>query len=77
MPPNLDAAASSLLEKMRSKGISRTVLIQIIHYKWTTAIWSLCCTPIRKSSRGFARSTRRIERRGNGGGVEKYSSPRA
>ena len=34
VPPNLDAAASSLLEKMRSKGISRTVLIQIIHYKW-------------------------------------------
>lgn len=34
VPANLDASASSLLEKMRLNGISRTVLIQVIHYKW-------------------------------------------
>lgn len=34
VPPNIDASPSSLLEKMRSNGISRTVLIQVIHYKF-------------------------------------------
>lgn len=34
VPPNVDASPSSLLEKMRSNGISKTVLIQVIHYKW-------------------------------------------
>ena len=34
VPPNVDASPSSLLEKMRSNNISRTVLIQVIHYKW-------------------------------------------
>jgi L-fuconolactonase len=34
VPPSIDASPSSLLEKMRSNGICRTVLIQVIHYKW-------------------------------------------
>jgi predicted TIM-barrel fold metal-dependent hydrolase len=34
VPVNIDASPSSLLEKMRCNGISRTVLIQVIHYKW-------------------------------------------
>ncbi|HEV2577674.1 MAG TPA: amidohydrolase family protein [Acidobacteriaceae bacterium] len=34
VPPNVDASPSSLLAKMRSNNISRTVLIQVIHYKW-------------------------------------------
>ena len=34
VPPNLDASASSLMEKMRLNDVSRTVLIQVIHYKW-------------------------------------------
>ena len=34
VPPHLDASAATLLEKMRSNGIARTVLIQVIHYKW-------------------------------------------
>ena len=34
MPPNIDASPSSLLEKMRLNGVSKTVLIQVIHYKW-------------------------------------------
>jgi predicted TIM-barrel fold metal-dependent hydrolase len=34
VPPNIDASPSTLLEKMRSNGISKTVLIQVIHYKW-------------------------------------------
>ena len=34
VPANIDASPSSLLEKMRSNGVSRTVLIQVIHYKF-------------------------------------------
>lgn len=34
VPANVDASPASLLEKMRWNGISRTVLIQVIHYKW-------------------------------------------
>jgi L-fuconolactonase len=34
VPPNIDASPSSLLAKMQANGISRTVLIQVIHYKF-------------------------------------------
>ena len=34
MPPNIDALPSSLLEKMQRNGVSKTVLIQVIHYKF-------------------------------------------
>jgi len=34
VPPNIDASPSALLEKMRANGVSRTVLIQVIHYKY-------------------------------------------
>ncbi len=34
VPRNIDASPSSLLVKMRSNNISRTVLIQVIHYKF-------------------------------------------
>jgi len=34
VPANVDASPSSLLEKMQSNGVSKTVLIQVIHYRW-------------------------------------------
>jgi L-fuconolactonase len=34
VPSDVDASPSSLLEKMRWNGVSRTALIQVIHYKW-------------------------------------------
>lgn len=34
VPANVDASPSSLLEKMRANGVSKTVLIQVIHYRW-------------------------------------------
>lgn len=33
-PPAEDAPAETLIELMRANGVARTVLIQIIHYKW-------------------------------------------
>ncbi|MDE1175296.1 MAG: amidohydrolase family protein [Edaphobacter sp.] len=32
--PEIDASAEALLSKMSDNGIQRTVLIQVIHYKW-------------------------------------------
>ncbi|HZQ42505.1 MAG TPA: amidohydrolase family protein [Acidobacteriaceae bacterium] len=34
VPPHIDASPASLLEKMHANNIARTVLIQVIHYKW-------------------------------------------
>lgn len=34
VPANVDASPKSLLEKMRANDVVRTVLIQVIHYKW-------------------------------------------
>lgn len=34
VPVGIDASAPALLRKMRANGVSRTVLIQVIHYKW-------------------------------------------
>ena len=33
-PPVEDAPAETLLELMRANGVARTVIIQVIHYKW-------------------------------------------
>jgi predicted TIM-barrel fold metal-dependent hydrolase len=33
-PPDEDATPEMLLELMRANGVARTVLIQVIHYKW-------------------------------------------
>ena len=33
-PPAEDASAEMLLELMRANGVSRTVIIQVIHYRW-------------------------------------------
>lgn len=33
-PPADDASAETLIELMRANGVARTVLIQVIHYKW-------------------------------------------
>ena len=33
-PPPEDASVEQLLELMRTNGVSRTVIIQVIHYKW-------------------------------------------
>ncbi|WP_176079839.1 amidohydrolase family protein [Paraburkholderia tropica] len=34
VPPGVDASAERLLQLMANNGVSRTVLIQVIHYKW-------------------------------------------
>lgn len=34
VPEGVDASAETLLELMKANGVSRTVLIQVIHYKW-------------------------------------------
>lgn len=33
-PPDIDASAEALLSLMHANGVDRTVLIQVIHYKW-------------------------------------------
>lgn len=33
-PPAEDASAETLIELMRANGVARTVLIQVIHYRW-------------------------------------------
>jgi L-fuconolactonase len=33
-PPAEDAPVETLLERMRANGVARTVIIQVIHYKW-------------------------------------------
>jgi L-fuconolactonase len=33
-PPDYDASAEQLLSLMEANGVSRTVIIQVIHYKW-------------------------------------------
>lgn len=33
-PPEEDASAEMLLDLMKANGVSRTVIIQVIHYKW-------------------------------------------
>src|SRR5206468_12157732 len=33
-PPAEDASAEMLLELMKANGVSRTVIIQVIHYRW-------------------------------------------
>ncbi len=33
-PPERDATAEMLLEQMKANGVERTVIIQVIHYKW-------------------------------------------
>ena len=33
-PPEEDATVEQLLEKMSANGVSKTVLVQVIHYKW-------------------------------------------
>lgn len=33
-PPREDASAETLIELMRANGVARTVLIQVIHYRW-------------------------------------------
>jgi L-fuconolactonase len=34
VPPDVDATAEHLLQLMAANGVSRTVLIQVFHYKW-------------------------------------------
>lgn len=34
VPPGLDASVESLLQRMHANLVARTVLIQVIHYKW-------------------------------------------
>src|SRR6266852_3128060 len=33
-PPDKDASAEMLLELMKANGVARTVIIQVIHYRW-------------------------------------------
>jgi L-fuconolactonase len=34
VPPNIDASVETLLQRMQDNHVARTVLIQVIHYKW-------------------------------------------
>jgi predicted TIM-barrel fold metal-dependent hydrolase len=36
-PPDIDASAEALLALMQANGVDRTVLIQVIHYRWDNA----------------------------------------
>jgi len=54
-PPAEDASAERLLDLMKANGVSRTVIIQVIHYRGITAILPMCCSGTHNNSRCFCR----------------------
>lgn len=54
-PPDRDATAEQLLALMRANGVSRTVIIQVIHYRWDNRYAADVLKRYPQSFRGVAR----------------------
>ena len=54
-PPAEDAAVEQLLEKMAANGVSKTVLVQVIHYKWDNAYAGDCLKRYPETFEGVCR----------------------
>jgi predicted TIM-barrel fold metal-dependent hydrolase len=60
--PEIDASPAALLRLMKENHVSKTVLIQVIHYKWTTDIWWIRYAAPRRHLWAYAVSTLKIRR---------------
>ena len=54
-PPAEDASAEMLLDLMKAKGVARTVIIQVIHYKWDNSYLADVLKRYPKTFHGVAR----------------------
>ena len=54
-PPEKDATPEMLLELMRANGVARTVIIQVIHYRWDNSYAADVLRQYREYFRGVAR----------------------
>lgn len=54
-PPEKDATPEMLLELMKANGIERTVIIQVIHYRWDNSFLADTLKRYRKTFHGVAR----------------------
>jgi len=54
-PPPEDASVETLLDLMQTNGISRTVLIQVIHYRWDNSYLASVLKRYPKTFRGVCR----------------------
>ena len=54
-PPEKDASAEMLLELMKAHGVERTVIIQVIHYRWDNSYLADVLKQYPKLFRGVAR----------------------
>jgi L-fuconolactonase len=55
VPPNVDATAETLIDRMTASGVSRAVLIQVIHYKWDNSYLAAVLQRYPNYFRGVAR----------------------
>ena len=61
-PPEKDATPEMLLELMRANGVARTVIIQVIHYRWDNSY----AADVLRQYREYFRGVARVNRCGNG-----------
>ena len=54
-PPAEDASAEMLLDLMKANGVSRTVIIQVIHYKWDNSYLASVLKRYPQTFKGVAR----------------------
>ena len=54
-PPETDATPEMLLELMKANGVEKTVIIQVIHYRWDNSYLASVLQRYPKSFRGVAR----------------------
>ena len=54
-PPEKDASAEMLLELMKANGVARTVIIQVIHYRWDNSYLADVLKRYPRQFRGVAR----------------------
>jgi len=54
-PPATDAAAETLLDLMKANGVEKTVIIQVIHYRWDNSYLADVLKRYPSSFRGVAR----------------------
>ncbi len=54
-PPAEDASAEMLLDLMKANGVSRTVIIQVIHYKWDNSYLASVLKQYRSQFQGVCR----------------------